>query len=213
LAAAGISPQFTSQGNLQLGKVVFKRLQARTGGYQGIDAAGNQIVINYRSLPSLEAIAPQVSLSEVLSGKVRPEAIKDRIILIGVTANSNSDFWATPYGMGTQEKVPGVFIQAHMTSQLLSAVLDGRSQILAWNWAGESLWIGLWSLVGGLSIVWACKLENGAKPSRLKQGVICVTALGILTGLSLLFLTQGYWVPLIPSGLSLAIAVGVYNRE
>jgi CHASE2 domain-containing sensor protein len=213
LAAAGISPQFTSQGNLQLGKVVFKRLQVRTGGYQGIDASGNQIVINYRSLPSLEAIAPQVSLSEVLSGKVRPEAIKDRIILIGVTANSNSDFWATPYGMGTQEKVPGVFIQAHMTSQLLSAVLDGRSQILAWNWAGESLWIGLWSLVGGLSVVWACKLENGVKSSRLKQGVICVAALGILTGLSLLFLTQGCWVPLIPSGLSLAIAVGVYNSQ
>ena len=203
LEAKGISPQFTSEGNLKLGNVTFKRLEARTGGYQGIDAAGNQIMLNYRSLPSLRAIAPQVSLNQVLSGKVRPEAIKDRIILIGVTANSSGDLWATPYGTGTKEKVPGVFIQAQMTSQILSAVLDGRSLIWVWNWAGETLWIGMWALIGGFGVAWV--------RSPLRRGAICVTALGSLTGLSFAFLTHGGWIPVIPAGITLFIAVGIYS--
>ncbi|HBB35988.1 MAG TPA: Chase2 sensor protein [Cyanobacteria bacterium UBA8803] len=201
LEAKGISPKFTSEGNLKLGNVAFKRLQRWTGGYQGIDAAGNQIMLNYRSLPSLRAIAPQVSLNQVLSGKVRKEAIKDRIILVGVTANSSSDFWATPYGTGINQKVPGVFIQAQMTSQILSAVLDGRSLIWVWSWLGEAIWIGAWALVGGLGLVWVS--------SPLQQGAVCVTALGNLTGLSFLLLTQGGWVPLVPAGITLVITVGI----
>lgn len=203
LAAKGISPQFTSEGNLKLGKVEFKRLQGRTGGYQGIDAAGNQIILNYRSLPSLRAIAPQVTLNDVLSGKVRPEAIKDRIILIGVTANSSSDFWATPYGSGTKEKVPGVFIQAHKTSQILSAVLDKRSQIWVWHWTGETLWIWTWALIGGLSVIWL--------QSPLQRTATCLVILVTLTGISIVFLIQSSWIPLVPAGIAIIISVFIYS--
>lgn len=199
LAAKGISPQFTSEGNLKLGNVEFKRLQTRTGGYQGIDAAGNQIMLNYRSLPSLKSIAPQVTLNDVLRGKVRPEAIKDRIILIGVTANSSSDFWATPYGSATKEKVPGVFIQAHKTSQILSAVLDRRSQIWVWHWTGEALWIWTWALIGGFSVIWL--------PSPLQRTATCLIIFGTLTGLCLVILTQGGWIPLVPTGITIVITV------
>lgn len=130
---------------------------------------------------------------------MRPEAIKDRIILIGVTANSSSDFWATPYGAGTKEKVPGVFIQAQMTSQILSAVLDGRSLIWVWSWAEEALWIWTWGLIGGLCVAWV--------RSPLQRALICVIALATLTGLSFVLLTQGGWVPVVPAGITLAIAV------
>lgn len=201
LQAQGISPQFTTDGNLKLGNVEFKRLQTRTGGYQGIDAAGNQIMINYRSLPSLRAIAPQVTLNDVLSGKVRPEAIKGRIILIGVTANSSSDFWATPYGSATKEKVPGVFIQAHKTSQILSAVLDKRSQILVGNLPGETLWIWTWALIGGLSAIWL--------RSPLQRTITCVIIVIILIGISFAFLIKGSWVPLVPAGIIVVITVSI----
>ena len=207
LAAKGISPKFTSDGNLKLGNVAFNRLQARTGGYQGIDAAGNQIMLNYRSLPSVEAIAPQVSLNQVLSGKVRPEAIKDRIILIGVTATGTGDFWATPYRAARKEKVPGVFIQAQMTSQILSAVLDKRSLIWVWNWTGETFWIWMWSLVGGLSVTWVLRSEEGVKPFPLRRAAICTIGLGTLTGVSFVFLTQGGWIPLIPAGITFTLTV------
>jgi CHASE2 domain-containing sensor protein len=211
LEAKGIAPKFTSEGNLKLGNVVFERLQARTGGYQGIDAAGNQIMLNYRSVAAVGAIAPQVTLNQVLSGKVRPEAIKGRIVLVGVTANSSSDIWATPYGAATKAKVPGVFIQAQMTSQILSAVLDRRSLIWVWNWAGEALWIGTWALIGGLCVAWMRRPEDGAKPSPLQRGVTCIIVLGTLTGLSFALLTQGGWVPVVPAGITLVITVSIYS--
>ncbi|NJP12417.1 MAG: CHASE2 domain-containing protein [Leptolyngbyaceae cyanobacterium RU_5_1] len=206
LEPMGIRPESTSEGNLKLDQTVFQWLTERMGGYQGIDAGGNQIMLNYRSLSSPGAIAPQVSLTQVLQGKVRSQAIQDRIVLVGVIASSSGDVWITPYGTGTANEVPGVLIQAHMTSQILSAVLDRRSLIWVWNWAGEALWIGLWSLAGGLSMLWVQTNPSALARSRLFQGVIGVTAIAILTGLSGALLGQGGWIPLVPAGIALGIA-------
>ncbi|GAP94106.1 CHASE2 domain-containing protein [Leptolyngbya sp. NIES-2104] len=196
LAANQIKPEFTSDGNLKLGNTIFHRLRDRASGYQGIDAAGNQILLNYRSLSQLQTIAPQVTLTQVLTGKVRPEAIKDRIVLIGVIANSSGDFWTTPKGAGVDHRVSGVFVQAQMTSQIISAVLDQRSLIWVWQSWIEGLWIFSWATVGGL-IGW--KLRR-----MLLIGIGSVAILGI-TGLSVIFITIGAWIPLIPATISLIV--------
>lgn len=197
-----IQPIFTSDGNLQLGKTIFPRLQPHTGGYQSIDARGNQVMLNYRSLPSPQAIAPQVSLAQVLNGQVNPAAIRDRIVLIGVTANSSSDVWSTPYGTGLRSKVPGVFIQAQMTSQLLSAVLDQRPLISAWFWGTELIWIGIWALVGSLSATWQ---------RRRHRVMNCTIGNGIVISLSVVLLIQGVWVPLVPAMMAIVINAGIIN--
>ena len=62
-----ILPKWTAEGNLQLGNVVFKRLQARTGGYQPVDARGFQVLLNYRFYHSPEDIAEKVTLRDVLT--------------------------------------------------------------------------------------------------------------------------------------------------
>jgi CHASE2 domain-containing sensor protein len=201
LESEGISPKFTPEGNLKLGQTVFQRLQAGMGGYQTIDAAGNQIFINYRSLPSLRDIAPHVSLTQVLQGKVRPESIQNRIVLVGVTATSSSDVWTTPYGSGTSDKIPGVMIQSHMTSQIISAVLDGRSLIWVWNPVGELLWIGMWAIIGGICV------SFGGAP--LQRGGLIVGAIAILIGSCWFLLIQGGWVPLIPAGVTFLGTVGI----
>jgi CHASE2 domain-containing sensor protein len=201
-----IKPTFTPDGNLQLGKTVFPRLQARTGGYQGIDAEGNQVMLNYRSRPTPQAIAPQVSLSQVLKGQVNPAEIRDRIVLIGVTASSSGDIWATPYGTGMRQ-IPGVLIQAHMTSQILSAVLDRRPLIWVWAGSGELGWIGLWALIGSFSGI-LLRLRHRVMASAI--------ACGIATGLSVVLLGQGGWVPLLPAILAIgftASTIGYLNRE
>jgi CHASE2 domain-containing sensor protein len=201
-----IKPTFTTDGNLQLGKTVFPRLQARMGGYQGIDADGNQVMLNYRSRPESHEIAPQVSLTQVLKGQVNPAEIRDRIVLIGVTASSSGDIWATPYGTGIRQ-IPGVVIQAHMTSQILSAVLDRRPLIWGWPWVGELVWIGLWGMIGSFS----------GMLLRLRQRVIAsAIACGIVTGLSVVLLGKGGWVPLVPAILAIGITasiIGHLNRE
>ncbi len=201
-----IKPTFTPDGNLQLGKTIFPRLQARTGGYQGMDAEGNQVMLNYRSRPSPQAIATQVSLTQVLKGQVNPAEIRDRLVLIGVTANSSSDSWATPYGRGLRQ-IPGVLIQAHMTSQILSAVLDRRPLIWGWGWGGELGWIGLWAMIGSFS----------GMLLRLRQRVmVSAIACGMATGISVVLLGQGGWVPWVPAIIAIGLTastISYLNRE
>lgn len=192
LEAEGISPKFTQGGDLQLGKTVFKDLEPRAGGYQRYDAGGQQVVLNYRAS---KQIAQEVSLSDVLNGRFDPNWVKNRVVLIGVTAISQKDIFNTPYG-----ERRGLQIQAYMVSQILSAVLDGRPLLQAWPQWGDAIWIWGWSLVGGL-LAWRCR----SVPLRMLGGG---TACGALYGLCFVFLIQGDWVPLIPPAIAFVASGG-----
>ncbi len=113
---------------VQFGSKVFKRLKlGRSGGYQqGVDLGGIQILVNY-----CNADYQRVSLEDVLSDKVNPDWLKDKVVLLGVTANTISDTWSTLYSAAQQpyQETPGIFIQAQMVSQILSAVLDESQEI------------------------------------------------------------------------------------
>lgn len=186
LEAEGISPKFTREGDLQFGNTVFKDLEPRTGGYQSYDAGGQQVLLNYRAS---EQIAQEVTLSDVLNGRLDPNWVNNRVVLIGVTATSQKDIFNTPYG-----ERRGLLIQAYMVSQILSAVLDGRPLLQAWPQWGDALWIWGWSLVGGV-LAWRFR----SVPLRMLGGG---TACGALYGLCFVFLIQGDWVPLVPPAIA-----------
>lgn len=205
LAAQGIQPQFTADQELQLGSVVFHRLRSRFGGYQTIDARGNQIVLNYRST---RRIATQVSLTDVLQGRFDLNAVRNRIVLIGVTAQGAGDYWATPYGNSAFEKSPGVLIQAQMTSQIISAVLDRRPLI----WV-----LPIWAeLLGLLSIALLTTTLGSTLKHRWQIGVVIGLLSIALYVACFSFLIQGGWLPLVPtlfvtfasSGLTIIHPVG-----
>ncbi len=202
LAEVGILPKYTADGFLQLGNVVFKPLEPNTSGYQGVDTWGHQVLLNYRSPRSVENIAAQVTLKDVLNGQLNPNSIKDRIILIGTTANSFQDYWLTPYTNGqSKQQLPGVLVQAQMVSQILSAVLDHRPVLWVWPRWGEALWVWSWSLAGGM-------LGRRFR-SPLYLGLLSATSAVCLYGLCLGLLTQsGCWVPLVPSALALVATSG-----
>ncbi len=194
----GIELKFTTKGAWQLGKLKFKPLEAHTGGYQGIDDRGHQILLNYRSSPSPQEIAPQITLSDVLAGKLNATAVKDKIVLIGTTAVSFRDYSLTPYisEKKSQEIIPGVILQAQMVSQLLSAALDGRP--LLWNWSiwGDMIWVWGWSVTGGL-LAWYLR-----RPSYLMLAV-GVGFIILYSSGSILFISLGCWIPLVPAALVL----------
>ena len=152
LAKFGIKLKFTTDGSWQLGKTVFKPLEAHTGGYQNIDAWGHQILLNYRSHRSITEIAPQITLGEVLAGQLNAEAVKDRIVIIGTTAPSFKDFSLTPYKtqLGEAQNISGVILQAQAVSQIISAALDGRSLLWVLPYWGEAIWILVWAIAGSL---------------------------------------------------------------
>ncbi|MBW4475538.1 MAG: CHASE2 domain-containing protein [Tolypothrix brevis GSE-NOS-MK-07-07A] len=207
LNAQGIRWKINSNKNLQIGDVEFKELKSRTSGYQKFDASGYQILLNYRSLLSPQKIARQVALKDILSDQIKPELIeslKNRIVLIGVTASSSSDYWKTPYSSNAADndkQIPGVFVQAQMISQILSAVLDKRP--LLWWWSGwmEALWVWGWSLLGGI-ISWRIQ-----QPFYLGLAI----AIGLIAIFSICFsiFTLAGWIPLIPSALALIISAVV----
>lgn len=193
LEAENITAAFTPSGNLQLGSVVFPELRSRAGGYQAIDARGSQLLTNYRALPTPQDIAYRVSLTHLLTGEVDPTAIEDRLVFIGVVASVSNDYWKHPSRQNADDKTAGVFVQAHMTSQILSAVLEGRSLIHPWTFWQEWLWIVGWGVAGTCT---ACR--------KTGWGIVgwTVAGSGLLIASSLGLLLGGQWVPVLPGVLS-----------
>ncbi|MEH1837017.1 MAG: CHASE2 domain-containing protein [Nostoc sp.] len=212
LEAKGIKSYINPEGNLQISNVVFKQLKSHTSGYQQVDASGYQVLVNYRSLSSPQNIAQQVSLRDVLNDRINSELVellKGRIILIGVIAPTTTDYWKTPYSakvVPNQKLIPGVFVQAHMISQILSAVLDHRPLLWWWPTWVEGLWVWGWSLLGGI-LAWYIR-------SPLRLGMAGMIMLLSLSSICFGIFTQAGWIPLIPAALALiATQVAVVSRD
>lgn len=206
LESQNIQPNLTPTGELKIGSTVFHRLTDNAGSYHKVGASDYQIMLNYRSPKNG---VKQVSVSEVLDGKIDPSAIKDRIVLIGYTTPIAKDDFYTPYSAGLQDsqKMPGVVIHAQHVSQILSTVLNNRPLIWCWSEGPEILWILGWSVVGGL-VAWRIR--------RLWLfGLGIVAGIGVLYGTAyVLFLNSG-WVPLVSPMIGLvgtAIVVVLIER-
>ncbi|MBD2103050.1 CHASE2 domain-containing protein [Leptolyngbya sp. FACHB-261] len=199
LEAKGISAQFRPDQSLQVGNVVFKRLQVPTGGYQKFDAQGYQVLLNYRVHDASAELVPRVTVQDVLQGRINPDAIKDRIVLIGVDV-AGMDRHGTPLKADPEanREVAGVLVQAQMVSHILTAVLDGRPMLWVWPQWGEALWIWGWSMVGGV-LIW--RWRSLAYPGL-------AASLVVLGGLCFYLLKQGGWVPLVPPALALTLTSG-----
>lgn len=184
----------------QFGSKIFKRLKrGRSGAYQQkTNLDGIQILINYSS-----AQAQSVTIQDVLNGKVNPELFKDKAIIIGVTANTLSDYWSTPYSdtQPNYQEIPGVFIQAQVVSQILNAVLEKRPTLWVLPYWGDILWIYGWSLTSSL-IVWRLR-------QRDKIGISFASSVILYGVCTLCLFQQGLWLPFIPSAFGV-VASGVF---
>ncbi|MBK1988711.1 CHASE2 domain-containing protein, partial [Sphaerospermopsis aphanizomenoides BCCUSP55] len=193
----GITYNFTKNQELQIGKTVFPRLDKNAGSYEDIDANGYQILLNYRHPNHL---ARQVTLTEVLTDKVNPNWIQDRLIIIGTTATSLHPGFYTPYSNLSDQpaRMPRLFIHAQIASQILTTVLDGRPLIYYWPEWIELLWIWSCSLVGAI-LAWQWRHPLML---LLVESFIIVGVVGIGAGLYL----QAIWIPLLTPGLGLVIS-------
>jgi CHASE2 domain-containing sensor protein len=201
----GIKSQISNNQEWRIADVTFKRLATRTGGYQDLKALVSQVLLNYRANPKP---AFKVTLQEVLEGKINSDLVKGKIVLIGHTSEVSREDSDTPYG-----KMSGVWIHAHMVSQILSAVIDKRPllwvlpQLQGIQW-GDAVFVWLVAVTGGL-LAWRGRsllvlaIASGA--------MICVLYQG-----SLVILTFGGWMPLVPAVLALVATGGilfVYDRS
>ncbi|RMH67247.1 MAG: adenylate/guanylate cyclase domain-containing protein [Cyanobacteria bacterium J003] len=201
LADEGIEPRGSDADPhvMQLGKSIFTPLQPNDGGYVGADTAGYQVMLNYRGD---QRAVTWVPLEDVLTERVAPELIRDRVVLIGNIAESGKDFFYTPFSSGLRDnqRMAGVFIHAQMVGQFIDAGLGDRAVIWFWPDSIENVWIVLWALIGGI-LAWRVR-----HPLALATAVAAALLLLLLTCYGL-FLKLG-WVPLVPPALTLLLSSG-----
>ncbi|EDX77796.1 hypothetical protein MC7420_3120 [Coleofasciculus chthonoplastes PCC 7420] len=213
-----------SQANpliFHLGKGTFQPFSANDGGYVSADDGGYQILLNYKGSART---FPRVSLTEVLEDRIPPDLMRDRLVLIGATATSLNDFFYTPYSgdkIATQERTPGIEVQANMISHLLSSALEGRSGLKTWSEPIEGIWIFLWSLTGA-TLCWVLRDAGGLAKLLPRWTVISLlfALVGLVGSSYLAFIISSWWIPVIPPALALLGAatattgyIGNFERE
>lgn len=221
LAAENIDLQAVGKTTKRaLGKAIFVPFRSYDGGYIRADAGGFQILLNFRGT---ETSFQQVSVVDILHGKIPKDFMQDRLVLIGSTAQSLNDLFAIPYSSKSNNSqsqyLPGVFIHANLTSQIISSALDGRQSIKVISEPGEWLWIVAWTSIGsGISFLVLDKnFFNQEHLSLVKLTIIpLVLPIVILLGSGYLLFLWGWWLPVIAplSSLILAsIAVSNYQQQ
>jgi len=182
--------------DMRLGDRPVPQLLGTGGAYQAIDnqLIGYQTLLNYRKFQGNAAeFAPWESLQDVMEGRVDPEQMRDRIVLIGLWTPSEraADFWNTPLG-----EVPGVVLQGQKASQLISAALDDRPLIWWWHVGWETLWVFGWALIGGVAL-WAFRRIG---PLALALGLLVASLYAICYAV---FILSSGWLPLVPPVIAL----------
>jgi CHASE2 domain-containing sensor protein len=205
LAAEGLAlKQLDAAGRrFELGKAIFEKFEPNDGGYVNAQAGQSyQILLNFRGT---EANFLSVSLRQVLNRQIPPELFRDRIVLIGYTAESIDDRFRIPYNGGwfnPVQPINGVTLHTNIVSQIISAALDGRPLIRVWAEPSEWLWVLLWSGVGAV-MGWSLR-----SPLKLANGIFFAS--GGLIGGGYLALLSGWWIPVVPTLLGMwgsAIAI------
>ena len=174
-------------------------IQSNSGGYVGADDGGNQTLIHFRSGSQPFHF---VSLTDVLEGLAGAEVFRDRVVLVGVTAQSTKDYaQSAAISSAKSGVVFGIEIHAHILSQILSATLDGRPQLKTLPDIFEYLWITIWGLIGIVLFKWV------QRPG-LYFWFAALTLIALI-GISQGILIMGWWLPFIPALISVLIVNGI----
>ncbi len=158
------------------------------------NSRGEMLISYYGGNGSL----PYYSATEVLAGKITADALRGKLVLIGVTAAGAHDFLSTPFS----SRFPGV--EKH--GQAVAAILQDRF-IVRPPWA-PFFEFGLILLIGlGLSF-----LLPGVRPGY--QITVCAALLLALGGLMAGALSQGVWIrPFFPGMLVILAYVLTTTRR
>src|SRR5436190_1975319 len=183
LQQRGIDPaEVPSDTNaMQLGKAVLRPFKRNDGAYVGAATDKCQILLDFKCPENFT----RYSISDALAGKIPRGALKDKIVLIGLTAASVQDSWATPVRFNHR----GIELQAITVHQLLRAALEGTKPLQFWNDWSEAAWALMWCLVGGAIGYWM------RSPMRFTGSLL--VGIGALVGIGWSAFAAGWWIPIV----------------
>ncbi|EAZ88287.1 CHASE2 domain-containing protein, partial [Crocosphaera chwakensis] len=208
LSNQGIKPKHSEINNkwMQLKETSFPIFRPTDGGYVSDEGGGYQILINWRKNGKP---FPKYSLLDVLNDENNKIDFTNKIVLIAGTAPSINDTFITPLSL-TDKKLPkktyGVSNIAHLTSQIISSVLDERPLIKSIpDWV-ELLELWLWTL--GISFI---LIKVNSDPFQYLINILLVIGGSsvIVFSIHYILFLNGYWIPLAPIFLS-TVLTGIF---
>lgn len=185
-------PDPSDPRHLRLGRATIRPLEPQDGPYVSLDARGYQFLLDFRERGAFASL----TLKTLLSGGVRPDAITDKIVLVGVVAESVKDDFYTPHSRGFHagQQMAGVVVHASIVAQLLRIALEGASPIETSKKWQEISWMLLWGAAGGAIGFWV--RSPWWFPLAAGGGLLSLGGLGYLT------LWWGWWIPTVPPALA-----------
>jgi adenylate cyclase len=202
LAAEGltISPAPEDPGLARLGAATLAPVESGDGPYVAVDAAGYQLLLDYRRPPSAVEVH---TVRDLLEGRIADRALRDRAVLVGSIAESTPDLYFSPFSHASEEDrmLPGVVLHALMVDQLVRLA---RGDARAWRLLSphlESAW------VVGLGVLGALIAAYASSARRLAAAAV----LGLLAilGVTYAAFAADVWLPVIPAGLAWLAAPAV----
>lgn len=194
-------------GDLRLGDTTLTPMEPNDGAYVRADTRGYQILMDFSGVPF-----PTVSAGEVLDGNLPPDRFRDAVVIVGVVAESVKDYFHSPFSGGgeTEGRVSGIQVHAHLVNQLLNAGTRGIGPVRVLDDGWEHLWIGVWSLAGGLLGLWA--------GSALRLSFWSAAGVLVLAVATWFAIANRLWLPVVPPMLGwlasmVLVTAWVTNRE
>jgi len=203
LAPERVTLEPAAGDDLRLGKAVIKPLDQSRGPYVQLDSRGYQVLLDYRGGPQP---FPQRSISEIMDRDDVASVIRDRIVIVGVTAESVRDEFATPFSSGFNgaDPVNGIAIHAHLADQLIREALHGARMLDGLPRQFENLWIWVWAVGGailGLMIRSTLPAVGGGAAGVTAIGAIVYVAFG-----------RGLLLPAVPAALAWVGSAALTNQ-
>lgn len=188
---------------LRLGPTTIRPLGAHDGGYSGIDDAGYQYLVDFSSAAAgLQTIA----LGPLLRGEVDADLVRDKVVLLGVSAYSLPDFHRVPFRRDVDPGLPGVQVHGHMVRQLLGYGRgESRPMRVLPDWQ-EAVLVALLAALG-------CVVGLGTRRGGAVFGVSAEILLVLLGVVALWFAgfaahRAGWWIPMAAPGLAWLASAG-----
>jgi adenylate cyclase len=195
----GLAADPTDPDQVRFGPTTVPPLAADFGGYVGVDAAGYQFLLDYAQ-PKFRTFA----FGDLAAGRVPVEAIRGRIVLLGVAADSVKDDFYAPLGRWLWQapsKMSGIELHAHIADQLLRFALDRQRPLSSLRGIEEHLWILFWAVAGALTGL--------AAPSARRLGWLWSLGSISIAAVSYGVFLAGVWVPFVPAWLGWLGATGL----
>jgi adenylate cyclase len=178
---------------MRLGPTTVRRVAASTGSYVDVDAGGYQYLADFRG--AAERL-PAVQLRDLLAGKADLSLFRDRIVIVGLTAESVPDLLHIPFESDASSTVgiPGSTLHGYLASQLVRYALgEGGSVHTLADWQ-EALLVLVWSALGAVLALWTLAAWQFAALGAAAIACLWLAGWGSLVA--------GWWIPVAPAAVA-----------